>query len=147
MKLFAAVFALCMVALASSAAFQDKTEDDFFKASAACAEKLKIPASLLEKLQQFEYPDEELVHEDIKCVFSTLELFNDKTGYNVEHVADLYKDKANAEELIPILSNCNKNPTNEPAAKWAYKGFQCIMASKVGQWFKDDITKQAAAKA
>ncbi|XP_055850140.1 general odorant-binding protein 99a-like [Episyrphus balteatus] len=146
MKFFAAVLVLC-VASASAAVLKDKTEDEFFTASAACAKKLQIDDSHLAKFQELDYPNDKTTQEFLHCLWTGMDLFNDEIGYNVENIAFLYKDKANSEVLIPILSECNKKEANDSTLSWLYRGFQCIMSSKVGQWFKEDIAKKQAALA
>lgn len=83
------------------------------------------------------------MHKFVQCIFKDLELWNDQTGFNVEHIGDLYKDKANPETLFPILSECNKNSQNHLPPKWVYNGFMCILESKIGKWFKEDVANAA----
>ncbi|XP_054730877.1 general odorant-binding protein 99a-like [Anastrepha obliqua] len=126
----------------SAADFEEKSEDDFLSASERCFEREHLPSSYQRRFDNFEYPDEEIVHRYVHCIWKKLELWNDRTGFNVEHIAALYRDKANTEVLVPILSDCNRNAQNESKLKWCYDAFKCMLNSRVGQWFKEDVGRK-----
>lgn len=134
--LFAALFAHI------NADYEEKTEDDFLSAGERCFQRERLAAPYQRRFDTFDYPDEEPVHRYVHCIWTELKLWNDRTGFNVEHIAALYRDKANTEVLVPILSDCNRNAQNEPSLKWCYRAFKCVLNSQVGQWFKEDVERK-----
>nr|WDE30504.1 odorant binding protein 2 [Neoceratitis asiatica] len=122
--------------------YEEKTEDDFLTASERCFQRERLAATYQRQFDNFIYPDEEPVHRYVHCIWTELKLWNDRTGFNVEHIASLYRDKANTEVLVPILSDCNRNTNNEPILQWCYTAFKCVLNSRVGQWFKEDVGRK-----
>lgn len=119
-----------------------KTSDEFPEKSEKCFQREQVPQSYKARFQSFQYPNEEIVHKYIHCVARELDIWDDSNGFNVEKISQQYRDRANDEVIIPVISKCNQDNQNRNKNLWCYRAFLCILNTQVGEWFKDDVRRK-----
>ena len=116
----------------------------YLEASNRCICQNNVSLANKQKFDRFDFANEDRVHNYVYCIWSSsqgLGWWNDRNGFGVQQIADLYKNQANTEILIPILNDCNRNDNNQSVKVWCYNSFICILNSQVGEWFKNDVSK------
>ncbi|XP_013105869.1 general odorant-binding protein 99b-like [Stomoxys calcitrans] len=124
---------------------QNTISDQFFSKSEICFELLHVPNRYRSEFGNFSYADEEVVHKYIHCVTTELDIWNDRSGFNIEKIYHQYRNRANDEVMLPIISNCNRSSQNNNKELWCYRAFVCILNTDVGQWFKEDVQRKRQA--
>lgn len=104
-----------------------------------------MPQRYKASFQVFRYADEEIVHKYIHCVATELEIWNNRSGFNIEKIYNQYRDRANDEVMLPVISNCNRSSQNSNKELWCYRAFVCILNTDVGKWFKEDVQRSRRA--
>lgn len=125
---------------------QSKTSAEFPEKSEKCFQKERLPQSYKSRFQSFQYPNEDIVHKYIHCVSTELGIWEDANGFNVEKISQQYRDKANEEIVIPVISKCNQDNRIANKELWCYRSFLCILNTQVGEWFKDDVRRKQQNK-
>ncbi|XP_073812883.1 general odorant-binding protein 99a-like [Musca autumnalis] len=120
---------------------QNTISDHFYDKSEKCFDQLHVPQRYKATFQAFRYPDEEIVHKYIHCVAMELEIWTNRSGFNIEKIYQQYRNRANDEVMLPTISNCNRSAQNSNKELWCYRAFLCILNTDVGKWFKEDVQR------
>ncbi|XP_030379770.1 general odorant-binding protein 99a [Scaptodrosophila lebanonensis] len=128
-----AIFLCVVIGLASATEYKLRTAEDLQKTRKECAEANKVTEALIAKYKTFEYPDDEITHKYIKCIFNKFELFDDTTGFKVDNlVKQLGQGKDDKAALKADIEKCaDKNEQKSDAPTWAYRGFKCFLGKNL----------------
>ncbi|XP_011210420.1 general odorant-binding protein 99a-like [Bactrocera neohumeralis] len=107
-----------------------------------CIKDFPLSEEYIQKMKNFEYPDEEPVRKYLLCTAKKLGVFCEHEGYHADRVAKQFKMDLDEAEVIAIAEGCaDKNVEGSSADVWAYRGHKCVMASKIGERVKAYIQK------
>ncbi|XP_030369890.1 general odorant-binding protein 99a [Scaptodrosophila lebanonensis] len=128
MKFFVAI---CVLISLTSAEYAVKNRDNLLAYREECVKELSVPADLVEKYKQWDYPNDEKTQCYLKCVFIKFELFDTQTGFNVENIhAQLARGDvaSHDDELHRKIAGCvDNNEQGSNACEWAYRGASCLL--------------------
>lgn len=118
---------------ASAAEYKLRTAEDLQKVRKECAEANKVTEALVAKYKAFEYPDDEITRNYIKCIFNKFDLFEDTKGFKVDNlVAQLGQGREDKTTLKADIEKCaDKNDQKSNASAWAYRGFKCFLSKNL----------------
>lgn len=93
-----------------------------------------MSALLLSASEFWNIPDDSsmvMIRRYVHCLLSTLGYFDDKTGFNVDHIMAQVEEipyLKNTAFQRPVFEKCaDKNVNNDTADVWAFRGFRCLM--------------------
>nr|QKN21116.1 odorant-binding protein [Bactrocera correcta] len=102
-----------------------------------CLKEFPLSEEYIQKIKNFEYSDEEPARKVLLCTVKKLGVFCEREGYNADRVAKQFKMDLDEAEALAIVEGClDKNLEGSSAAVWAYRGHECVMASKLGDRVK-----------
>ncbi|KAH8284614.1 hypothetical protein KR018_005453 [Drosophila ironensis] len=132
MKSTVAILLCALLGLASASDYKIRTAEDFQEARKECFVTARVPEGLVPKFKAFEYPDDEITHNYIKCIFVKFDLFDD-TGFKVDNlVAQLGQGKDDKAALQADIEKCaDKNEQKSSPSAWAYRGFMCFLSKNL----------------
>ncbi|XP_055323677.1 general odorant-binding protein 99a-like [Sitodiplosis mosellana] len=126
MKYFVAVLLLAAVVFAD-AEWKIQTAENLNAYRPECANSLSIPEDKVNEYKKWNFPNDEKTQCYIKCIFGKMGLFNEKDGFNVEHLVKQLGQGKNETIIRPEVVKCaDKNPQKTNACQWAYRGFDCF---------------------
>lgn len=95
-----------------------------------CVTSLSIPDDLVNKYKKFEFPGDDKTKCYISCILKKMNLFDEKTGFNVDNaVKQLGQGKNQTEVRAAVVKCADKNDQKSNACEWAYRGFNCFKAA------------------
>ncbi|XP_018799094.1 PREDICTED: general odorant-binding protein 99a-like [Bactrocera latifrons] len=102
-----------------------------------CLKDFPLSEEELQKVKNFEYSDEEPARKVLLCTVKKLGVFCERDGYNVDRVTKQFKMDLDEAEALSIVEGCmDKNLEGSSADVWAYRGHECVVASKIGERVK-----------
>nr|QKN21340.1 odorant-binding protein [Bactrocera dorsalis] len=102
-----------------------------------CFKEFPLSEEQLQKIKNFEYSDEEPARKVLLCTVKKLGVFCEREGYNADRVAKQFKMDLDEAEALAIVEGClDKNLEGSSADVWAYRGHECVVASKIGDRVK-----------
>ncbi|XP_039947480.1 general odorant-binding protein 99a-like [Bactrocera tryoni] len=102
-----------------------------------CLKEFPLSEEYIQKINNFEYTDEEPARKILLCTVKKLGVFCEREGYNADRVAKQFKMDLDEAEALAIVEGClDKNLEGSSADVWAYRGHQCVVASKIGDRVK-----------
>lgn len=105
----------------ASAEYVIKTPEDLGRARKECVAELGIPASTVAEYKNKVFKPEGVTPCYIRCVFTRLGLFDEKSGFNLDYyVRQLGRDGA-ADEVRGCFDH-----TGDDSCFWAFRGFTCF---------------------
>ncbi|EDW02280.1 general odorant-binding protein 99a [Drosophila grimshawi] len=133
MKNSVAILLCALIGLASAAEYKLRTAEDLQKVRKECAVANKVTEVLITKYKAFEYPDDEITRNYIKCIFNKFDLFEDTKGFNVDNlVAQLGQGREDKTTLKADVEKCaDKNEQKSNVSAWAYRGFKCFLSKNL----------------
>ncbi|XP_053953776.1 general odorant-binding protein 99a [Anastrepha ludens] len=140
-------FIIAILAIVALAHAEDewkvKTAADIKVIRQECIKEFPLSEEDIQKMKNFEYPDEEPVRKYLLCTAKKLGIFCAHEGYHADRVAKQFKMDLDEAEVLTIAQGCaDKNEQGSSADVWAYRGHKCLMASKVGEKVKAFIKKR-----
>ncbi|XP_039960094.1 general odorant-binding protein 99a-like [Bactrocera tryoni] len=102
-----------------------------------CLKEFPLSEEYIQKINNFEYTDEEPARKILLCTVKKLGVFCEREGYNADRVVKQFKMDLDEAEALAIVEGClDKNLEGSSADVWAYRGHQCVVASKIGDRVK-----------
>ncbi|XP_018799092.1 PREDICTED: general odorant-binding protein 99a-like isoform X2 [Bactrocera latifrons] len=102
-----------------------------------CIKDFPLSDEYIQKMKNFEYPDEEPVRKYLLCTVKKFGIFREDEGYNVNRVAKQFKMDLDEAEALAIVEGCvDKNIEGSSDDVWAYRCRKCVLASKIGDRVK-----------
>ncbi|XP_017083314.2 general odorant-binding protein 99a-like [Drosophila eugracilis] len=102
-----------------------------------CFRKTTLSREAYSKLENLIFLDESEVRQYVTCVAIKWGIFSEQQGYNAERLARQYNFGLPEEEALQIAQSCiDDNSQKSPTDVWAFRGNQCVMASKIGDTIK-----------
>ncbi|KAH8284094.1 hypothetical protein KR054_010040, partial [Drosophila jambulina] len=101
-----------------------------------CVKELELPADLVEKFKKLEYPNETETQCYFKCVFSKWELFDNKTGFNVDNIHQqlVNHPTEHSDGFKVTLAGCvDNNEQGSSDCEWAYRGATCLLRENLAE--------------
>ncbi|XP_036324631.1 general odorant-binding protein 99a [Rhagoletis pomonella] len=142
MKYFIAILAVVALAHAEEE-WNVKTAADIKVIRQECIKEFPLSQEYIQKMKNFEYPDEEPVRKYLLCTAKKLGIFCEHQGYHADRVAQQFKMDLDEAEVLAIAESCvDNNQQGSSPDVWAYRGHKCLMASKVGEKVKAYIKKR-----
>ncbi|EDW89300.1 general odorant-binding protein 99a [Drosophila yakuba] len=128
-----AILLCALLGLASAADYKLRTAEDLQNARKECAATSKVTEALIAKYKTFDYPDDDITRNYIKCIFVKFDLFDETKGFKVENlVAQLGQGKEDKAALKADIEKCaDKNEQKSPANSWAFRGFKCFLGKNL----------------
>nr|AMY98995.1 odorant binding protein 5 [Carpomya vesuviana] len=143
MKYLIAILAVVALAYAEDE-WHVKTAADIKVIRQECIKEFPLSQEYIQKMKNFEYPDEEPVRQYLLCTAKKLGIFCEHEGYHADRVAKQFKMDLDEAEVLAIAEGCvDKNEQGSSPDVWAYRGHKCLMASKVGEKVRAYIKKRA----
>nr|XP_036212835.1 general odorant-binding protein 99a [Bactrocera oleae] len=135
MKLFIVV--LAVVALVYADEWMPKNFAEINVIRQECFKDFPLSEEYIQKMKNFEYPDDEPVRQYLLCTVKKVGIFCEREGYLADRVAKQFKMDLDEAEAIAIAEGCvDKNVEGSRADVWAYRGHECVLASKIGDRVK-----------
>ena len=107
-----------------------QTHDDLIKYRGECVAALSITEEAVSQYKKWVFNDDEKTRSYIKCVFNKMGLFEDQSGFNIEHlVKQLGQNRDAVETRTEVVKCSDKKVATDDAATWAFKGFKCFRAA------------------
>lgn len=106
-----------------------QTHEDLIKYRAECVQSQGITEEQVTKYKAWTFPDDEKTHKYIKCVFGKMGLFNEATGFNVEHLVQQLGQGRDATETRTEVTKCATESKDPKAVNAAWKGLTCFRAA------------------
>ncbi|EDV30557.1 Odorant-binding protein 99c [Drosophila ananassae] len=145
LKFLIVVLALCSVAFAE---WQPKTGDEIKKIRVECLKENPLSNDQVAQLKQLVFPNEPEVRKYLECTATKLEIFCTVEGYHADRLAKQFKMDLTEEEALKIAQGCvDSNPQQSPSDVWAFRGHQCMMASKIGDKVRAFVRSKQEGKA
>jgi hypothetical protein len=95
--------------------------DDLALARRECVAELGIPTDIVQEYKNKVFKPEGKTPCYIRCVFTRLGIFDEKSGFNLDYyVKQLGRDGAAGD-----VRGCFDN-TGDDTCNWAFRGFQCF---------------------
>nr|QKN21339.1 odorant-binding protein [Bactrocera dorsalis] len=102
-----------------------------------CLKDFPLNEEYIQKMKNFEYPDEEPVRKYLLCTVKRFGIFREGEGYNIDRVAKQFKMDLDEAEALAIVEGCvDKNTEGSSDDVWVYRCRKCVMASKIGDRVK-----------
>ncbi|XP_039959060.1 general odorant-binding protein 99a-like [Bactrocera tryoni] len=102
-----------------------------------CLKNFPLSEEYIQKMKNFEYPDEEPVRKYLLCTVKKFGIFREGEGYNVDRVVKQFKMDLDEAEALAIVEGCvDKNIEGSSDDVWVYRCRKCVMASKIGDRVK-----------
>ncbi|XP_050326334.1 general odorant-binding protein 99a-like [Bactrocera neohumeralis] len=102
-----------------------------------CLKEFPLSEEYIQKINNFEYTDEEPARKILLCTVKKLGVFCEREGYNADRVTKQFKMDLDEAEALAIVKGClDKNLEGSSADVWAYRGHECVVASKIGDRVK-----------
>ncbi|KAH8283846.1 hypothetical protein KR054_003458 [Drosophila jambulina] len=136
LKYLIVALALCAVAHADGE-WTPKTGEDIKKIRIECLKEHPLSSDQINQLKQLIFPDEEDVRKYLTCTATKLDIFCEHEGYHADRLAKQFKMDLTEEEALRIAQGCiDNNAQKSSVDEWAFRGHQCLMASKIGDKVK-----------
>lgn len=111
----------------AAAEWKIQTAENIAAYRPVCATSLNIPEDKVNEYKKFNFPNDEKTQCYIKCIFEKMGLFDEKEGFNVEHLVKQLGQGKNETAIRPEIVKCaDKNTQKTNACQWAYRGFDCF---------------------
>lgn len=92
-----------------------------------CASSLSISEDAVNEYKKWNFPDDEKTRCYIRCIFNKMGLFDDASGFNIDHlVKQLGQNRDEAETRTEVVKCADKNPNKDDNCVWAFRGFKCF---------------------
>ncbi|XP_039960093.1 uncharacterized protein LOC120774489 [Bactrocera tryoni] len=102
-----------------------------------CLKNFPLSEEYIQKMKNFEYPNEEPVRKYLLCTVKKFGIFREGEGYNVDRVVKQFKMDLDEAEALAIVEGCvDKNIEGSSDDVWVYRCRKCVMASKIGDRVK-----------
>ncbi|GAB0088723.1 General odorant-binding protein 99a [Sergentomyia squamirostris] len=123
-----AVLVVCFAILGMCMAdWRIQTAEDLGKYRTKCVEDLKIEEAAVTEYKKWNFTNDEKTRCYIKCIFNQMELFNDETGYNIEHLVEQLGQSGDKEKVREQIVKCaDDNPNKDDKCTWVFRGFNCF---------------------
>lgn len=112
-----------------------KTNADLLRYRDECVSKLSIPADLVEKYKQWNFPDDEKTPCYLKCILEKFGLYDEEKGFDVHKIHhQLDGDKVDHSDATHgAIENCAKEAAaaGDDACVRAYRGFSCFLKDNI----------------
>eukprot|EP00099_Drosophila_melanogaster_P023840 NP_651711.1 Odorant-binding protein 99c, isoform A [Drosophila melanogaster] len=131
LKYLIVALALCAVAHADD--WTPKTGEEIRKIRVDCLKENPLSNDQISQLKNLIFPNEPDVRQYLTCSAIKLGIFCDQQGYHADRLAKQFKMDLSEEEALQIAQSCvDDNAQKNPTDVWAFRGHQCMMASKIG---------------
>jgi len=134
--------------VAGRSPFAIHNRDVILMYSKICVCDYKMPSYFTAQLKNLVFPNEPDVRQYLTCTAIKLGIFCDQQGYHADRLAKQFKMDLTEEEALKIAESCiDDNSQKSPTDEWAFRGHQCMMASKIGDKVRAFVrAKQEEAK-
>ncbi|XP_017131418.1 general odorant-binding protein 99a [Drosophila elegans] len=142
------IVALALCAVAHADEWKPKTGEEIRNIRVECLKETPLSGDQIAQLKNLVFPDEPDVRQYLACTATKLEIFCSEQGYHADRLAKQFKMDLSEEEALQIAQGCiDDNAQKSPTDVWAFRGHQCMMASKIGDKVKAFVkAKQEEAK-
>lgn len=106
-----------------------QTHDDLIKYRNECVQTLGVTEEQVNKYKAWSFPDDEKTHKYIQCVFGKMGLFDETSGFNVEHLVQQLGQGRDANETRTEVTKCTGESKDAKAVNAAWKGLVCFRAA------------------
>ncbi|XP_039971222.1 general odorant-binding protein 99a-like [Bactrocera neohumeralis] len=136
MKFFIVILAVIALAYAKDE-WVPKTEAELAVIVKECLKDFPLSNEQLQKYATYQYPDEEPIRKYMLCTAKRVGFFSEHEGYHADRVAKQFKIDLDEAEIVAIAEGCaDKNVEGSSVDVWAYRGYKCVIASKIGERLK-----------
>ncbi|XP_041675284.1 general odorant-binding protein 99a-like isoform X2 [Drosophila eugracilis] len=98
-----------------------------------CIEENPLSREAYTQLENVIFLDEPDVRKYVTCMAIKWGIFSEQQGYNAERLARQFNFGLSEDEALQIAQSCiDDNSQKSPTDVWAFRGNQCVMASKFG---------------
>lgn len=102
-----------------------------------CLKEHPLSSDQISQLKQLIFPNEEDVRKYLTCTATKLDIFCEHEGYHADRLAKQFKMDLTEAEALEIAQGCIDNNSQKSSVdEWAFRGHQCLMASKIGDKVK-----------
>nr|AWC08425.1 odorant-binding protein 14 [Bradysia odoriphaga] len=123
---------LATVVYADHDHWQIQTAENLQSYREVCVTEHGITPEQIAKYKSWNFPDDEKTHVYINCIFNKMGLFDDKTGFNIDHLVLQLGQNQNKDEVKAKIEKCaDKNENKDSAAVWAFRGMKCFIAENL----------------
>jgi len=120
-----------------------KNADEIKAIRSECLKEHSLSQEQVQKMKNFEFPDEEVVRKYLECTADKLGIFCSMEGYHADRIAQQFKMDMEESEVLTIAQGCiDKNEQGSSSDVWAFRGHKCLMASKIGDKVRAYIKKR-----
>jgi len=125
-----------------------KTGEEIRGIRVECLKETPLSNEQIAQLKNLVFPNEPDVRQYLTCTAIKLGIFCDQQGYHADRLAKQFKMDLTEEEALKIAESCiDDNSQKSPTDEWAFRGHQCMMASKIGDKVRAFVrAKQEEAK-
>ncbi|XP_041675285.1 general odorant-binding protein 99a-like [Drosophila eugracilis] len=135
LKYLIVTLALCAVGKAED--WKPKHGMENAKIQMDCLQENPLSSETRAQLRNVILPDEPDVRKYLTCMAIKWGIFSEQHGYNAERLAKQLNLGLPEEEALQIAQGCiDDNSQKSPTDVWAFRGNQCVMASKIGDTIK-----------
>ncbi|XP_065367979.1 uncharacterized protein LOC135960585 [Calliphora vicina] len=145
MKVFVAILAL--VSCISAKEWTVKTKQQMTDIRIECLNKHPLSPEQSEKMNNFEFPNEENVRKYFLCTAEKIGIFCPHQGYHADRIAKQFKMDMEEEEVKKVAEDCiAKFPKgNKPNDVAAFEVHGCLMKATIGEKIENYIKKRHEA--
>ncbi|XP_037725199.1 general odorant-binding protein 99a [Drosophila subpulchrella] len=142
------IIALALCAVAHADEWTPKTGEEIRGIRVECLKETPLSNDQIAQLKNLVFPNEPDVRQYLTCTATKLGIFCDQQGYHADRLAKQFKMDLTEEEALKIAESCiDDNSQKSPTDVWAFRGHQCMMASKIGDKVRAFVrAKQEEAK-
>lgn len=81
---------------------------------------------MIPEIEKWNFPDNELNHNYLKCIMTKMGLFDEVKGFIAEHMIEQMGQGLDRADTIKKVEMCAvKREAGEDVARWAYRGTIC----------------------
>nr|AWC08453.1 odorant-binding protein 42 [Bradysia odoriphaga] len=120
--------------ITANAVWQPPTKLQMIQAHDKCLRQSNLPPLVLTVSEFWNLSDDSsirTIRDYVHCVLTTLHLFDDKSGFDVDRIMEQVTDipylKNTVIERSTIEKCADGNENNDLADVWAFRGFRCFM--------------------
>lgn len=106
-----------------------QTQEDLLKYRGECVQSVGVSEEQVAKYKAWTFPDDEKTHKYIQCVFIKMGLFDETTGFNIEHLVKQLGQGRDAAETRTEVVKCAGEAKDAKEVNAAYKGLACFRAA------------------
>ncbi|XP_067616609.1 general odorant-binding protein 99a-like [Eurosta solidaginis] len=114
--------------------YKVKSVAEIFAFQDECLKEVTLSEEQVKQVKDFVFEDEEPVRKYLLCAVKKMGVFSEESGYIPQNTAKQFKLDLDEAEVLAVAHSCaDKNEQGSSVDVWAYRGNQCLTASKVGE--------------